>query len=230
MEFLWLAIGLAVGLTGAWFFFEARSRSRLAEQETRLSETNRRIQRALERELSAHEGTKHRLARMNEEDKAQKERIESLNTDVDANRKVLESVQADAAAKGLEVASLELKIEELESELSESEKKLEEFNNVVARARSHSDATTEGIMAKLATLESRLVTDGDEDDARPDAEADESEPDDDRHEAQLPRLEAEIAELKARLTAQDTQIASLEAERDALRETTAAPDKAKADA
>lgn len=230
MEILWLAIGLAVGLSGAWLYFAARSRSRLAEQETRLSETNRRIQRALERELSAHEGTKHRLGRMNEEDKVQKERIESLNEDVDANRKVLESVQADAAAKGLKVASLELRIEELEAELADSEKKLEEFDNVVARARSHSDATTEGIMAKLATLESRLVTDGDEDEGAMPTEEGGGEPDSDAEQARIPGLELEIADLKARLAAQDTQIASLQAERDALRDDAPTPDRAKADA
>lgn len=209
MEFLWLFIGLAVGVIGAWLFFEARTRSRLAEQEVRLSETNRRIQRALERELSAHEGTKHRLNRMDNEDKINKERIESLNTDVDASRQVLESVQADAAAKGVEIARLELRIEELLGEIATRDAQLEEFDTVVARARSHSDSTTEDIMAKLARLESQFGSDqdgGSDRDERPEASTDTVESE------AISNYETEIADLKSQLHAKEDAIASLKAD------------------
>ncbi len=209
MEFLWLFIGLAVGVIGAWLFFEARTRARLAEQEVRLSETNRRIQRALERELSAHEGTKHRLNRMNDEDKINKERMESLNTDVDAGRQVLESVQADAAAKGVEIARLELRIEELTAELETRDAQLEEFDTVVARARSHSDSTTEDIMAKLARLESRLKTDEDDDAGQDEGTAQGA---DTAQTGSIDVYEAEIAELKSQLQAKEDAIASLKAD------------------
>lgn len=209
MEFLWLFIGLAVGVIGAWLFFEARTRSRLAEQEVRLSETNRRIQRALERELSAHEGTKHRLNRMNDEDKISKERMESLNTDVDASRQVLESVQADAAAKGVEIARLELRIEELLGEIDARDAQLEEFDTVVARARSHSDSTTEDIMAKLARLESQFGTEEDGDPDPDEKSAGSTEPE--QSEA-IGNHEAEIAELKSQLQAKEDAIASLKAD------------------
>lgn len=209
MEFLWLFIGLAVGVIGAWLFFEARTRSRLAEQEVRLSETNRRIQRALERELSAHEGTKHRLNRMNDEDKINKERMESLNTDVDAGRQVLESVQADAAAKGVEIARLELRIEELLGEIDARDAELKEFDTVVARARSHSDSTTEDIMEKLARLESQFESDEDSD---PDQDEKSTGSADTVKSEVIGNYEAEIADLKLQLQAKEDAIASLEAD------------------
>ncbi len=228
MEFLWLFIGLAVGVIGAWLFFEARSRARLAEQEVRLSETNRRIQRALERELSAHEGTKHRLNRMNDEDKINKERMESLNTDVDAGRQVLESVQADAAAKGVEIARLELRIEELMAEIETRDAQLEEFDAVVARARSHSDSTTEDIMAKLARLESRFGSDDDED-----SDIDQDEPSEAGTETAESKAigdyKAEVAELKSQVQARDETIASLKADVAATKKRDSENDTAKAD-
>lgn len=226
MEFLWLFIGLAVGVIGAWLFFEARARARLAEQEVRLSETNRRIQRALERELSAHEGTKHRLNRMDDEDKINKERMESLNTDVDAGRQVLESVQADAAAKGVEIARLELRIEELVSEIEVRDAQLEEFDTVVARARSHSDSTTEDIMAKLARLESQFGSDADsgsEPDDGSAASADTAQSED------VGDHEAEIADLKSQLQAKEDTIASLKADIAAAKVGDSEDDAAKAD-
>lgn len=209
MEFLWLFIGLAVGVIGAWLFFEARTRSRLAEQEVRLSETNRRIQRALERELSAHEGTKHRLNRMDNEDKINKERMESLNTDVDASRQVLESVQADAAAKGVEIARLELQVEKLLGEIETRDTQLEEFDTVVARARSHSDSTTEDIMAKLARLESQFGSDEDGDPNQGERSAGSTET---ASSEAIGKYKAEIADLKLQLQAKDDAIASLKAD------------------
>lgn len=156
VELLWLVIGLAIGILAAWLFLAARNRANLGAQEVRLSETNRRIQRALERELSAHEGTKQRLARMSEEDEINKARMEELGADLDASRRVLESVQTDTVEKSLEITRLNERVQELIDERDAARNEVKTFDKVVARARVQSDAMTQGIMAKLATLESRL--------------------------------------------------------------------------
>lgn len=199
MEFLWLVVGVLVGLVATWLYLEVRYRARLGEQEARLSETNRRIQGTLERELGAHEGTKQRLARMDDEDASNKTRIAGLQRDLEAVRQVVESVRADASEKGLEIARLQVRNEELQAALDAIHDERTHFDAVVDRARSDNRAAAEQVRAQIAALEARLVGQGEAP-----GEAEEGA--------------ARLADLERRLGEREATIASLEAELRALRE------------
>ncbi|MGI9383614.1 MAG: hypothetical protein ACR2PO_10700 [Methyloligellaceae bacterium] len=189
MEFLWLVIGLIIGIVIAWFVLNARCNRQLAEREAELSGAKRQVEQALEQAGSAHEVTQTRLAEVEAREAEAEKQISSLGADLDAASKELESVKADAVEKGAVISEVQSESDDLKARLVAADEGHSDLEAQLNDARAARDAAGDDSRARIEGLEADLR----------------------ERDGEISRLQAELADLRAASEAQ-AEAAAIEPE------------------